>query len=65
MFVRLRGSAPGTEWLQEENAKANREPRRSSPEPCEHATRCVYLGCNNLRQAHKMFTTCISALYTL
>lgn len=38
---------------------------RSTPEPCEHATRCVYLGCNSLCQAHKMFTTCVSALYTL
>lgn len=64
-FLRLRGSALGAEWFQKENTKASREPLRSTPEPCEYATQCVYLGCNNLRQAHKMFTTYVSALYTL
>lgn len=58
---RAPGSAPGAQWFPNENAKANRGPFESAPEPCERRTRCIYLGCNSLCQAHKMFTTCISA----
>ena len=57
----VQGAAPAAEWFPRENAKANRGPFGSTPEPCERGTRCIYLGCNSLCQAHKMFTTCISA----
>lgn len=60
-FLRLRGSAP----VQNGFRRKMQKQAGNRSEPCEYATRCVYLGCNNLRQAHKMFTTYVSALYTL
>lgn len=57
---------PGAGWFHRKGTrKSKRGTLGSSPEPCEQATRCIYLGCNNLGQVHKMFTTCIAALYTL